>query len=488
MKIKLSLTSLRVRLLVLVLGALLPCILFLFWELAEQRTLVTGQARAEAQRNLESIAQQHAEVVEGIRQTLQLLAEMPQIQSGDSAACTRFLAGRQASSPHIALLAVAAPDGRVACSSAPVPPGTNLADRGYFRRVLESGDFSISAYQLERITGKPAINFAMPVRDAFGTPQAVAIAALNLAWLDHFTRSLKLPEGAELLLLDPQGVVLSDSRDDTLSGRPLPAPPLTAQLPQEPSGGILEANGTDGVMRLYAYMPLVARERAIGVLAVGLPTGMLYAPLERAHQLALLALALIGVVTFGLAWIGSQLFVLKPVRALLRAMHKVAAGDLDARSGVAPAPGEINQLAMAFDSMADVLARRERELLRHTEEIRLLQSLTVAVSTAENLDDALTTAMRMVCEATRWHFAQAWVPAPDGSRLELSNAWHAVEPALLRFRDYSKTFTFEPGIGLPGRAWKLREPAWIDDVSNDSNFPRAPMARELGLRAGMAVP
>ncbi|MBL8483181.1 MAG: EAL domain-containing protein, partial [Rhodocyclaceae bacterium] len=47
---------------------------------------------------------------------------------------------------------------------------------------------------------------------------------------------------------------------------------------------------------------------------------------------------------------------------------------------------------------------------------------------------------------------------------------------------------FEPGIGLPGRAWKLREPAWIDDVSNDSNFPRAPMARELGLRAGMAVP
>jgi adenylate cyclase len=47
---------------------------------------------------------------------------------------------------------------------------------------------------------------------------------------------------------------------------------------------------------------------------------------------------------------------------------------------------------------------------------------------------------------------------------------------------------FAPGIGLPGRVLEERKPAWIADVTKDSNFPRSKAAQDTGLRAGFAFP
>ena len=48
--------------------------------------------------------------------------------------------------------------------------------------------------------------------------------------------------------------------------------------------------------------------------------------------------------------------------------------------------------------------------------------------------------------------------------------------------------TFTPGVGLPGRVWASRQPAWIPDVTCDANFPRAAVARKVGLHAAFGVP
>jgi len=145
--------------------------------------------------------------------------------------------------------------------------------------------------------------------------------------------------------------------------------------------------------------------------------------------------------------------------------------------------------------MQDITARKRAE-----EESHLLQTITLAVSEAESLDAALEIVLRKVCDTTGWVFGEAWMPRPDGTCLECSPAWYgraegppvAMPPVggagLEAFRRASEAFTFAPGIGLPGRVWSSKQPAWIRDVTLDANFPRASVAREAGLKAGVGIP
>jgi diguanylate cyclase (GGDEF)-like protein/PAS domain S-box-containing protein len=125
---------------------------------------------------------------------------------------------------------------------------------------------------------------------------------------------------------------------------------------------------------------------------------------------------------------------------------------------------------------------------RAEQEVRLLQSLTVAISEASDIDAALTEALRKLCEATGWAFGQAWLPSANGAVMERNGAWYRAAPNLAKFRKASQRYTFEPGVGLPGRVWKTRQPAWVRDVTVDPNFPRATAATAAGFKSALAVP
>jgi PAS domain S-box-containing protein len=128
------------------------------------------------------------------------------------------------------------------------------------------------------------------------------------------------------------------------------------------------------------------------------------------------------------------------------------------------------------------------ERVQAEEELRLLQTITLAVSEADDLDAALALTLRKVCEATGWVLGEAWIPSTDGASLQCSRAWYSRVEGLEKFRKASEAFTFVPGVGLPGRVWSSKRPAWISDVTLNANFPRASLAREVGLKAAFAIP
>ncbi len=134
------------------------------------------------------------------------------------------------------------------------------------------------------------------------------------------------------------------------------------------------------------------------------------------------------------------------------------------------------------------IARDISERKRSEEELQLLQTITLAVAEAEDLHAALAVTLRLVCQATGWALGEAWTPTAKGDRLERSPAWYSAFPELAAFWQASADFTFAPGVGLPGRAWAGRRPVWARDVTLDPEFPRAHLARDAGLKAGMGIP
>jgi PAS domain S-box-containing protein len=122
------------------------------------------------------------------------------------------------------------------------------------------------------------------------------------------------------------------------------------------------------------------------------------------------------------------------------------------------------------------------------EQLNLLQTITMEVAAASDLSAALEVVLRRVCEKTGWLLGQAWVPNQEGTVLDCGAVWFCGDADLKQFRAASEASQFIPGMGLPGRVWQSKQPAWIEDVTIDANFPRNKAAAKVGLRAAVAIP
>lgn len=143
----------------------------------------------------------------------------------------------------------------------------------------------------------------------------------------------------------------------------------------------------------------------------------------------------------------------------------------------------VRELTSANVALKTQIAERQRA----EDEVRLLQSMTQAVSEAEDLHSALEVVLRKVCESTGWLIGQAWMLGETG-RLECVPAFYSSIAGLEKFRKMSLEITCSSGNGLPGRVWLSKKAAWVSDVTRDGNFPRVKPAQEAGLNAGLGVP
>lgn len=125
---------------------------------------------------------------------------------------------------------------------------------------------------------------------------------------------------------------------------------------------------------------------------------------------------------------------------------------------------------------------------RSKQEADLLQTITMAISEAENLHAALSIVLRKVCETTGWVLGEAWLLCSDCKYLECAVSWYEPSVKLEEFAKKSKEFKFPPGIGLPGSVWSLKKPEWRREVITDGNFCRTALAGEFNLKSAMGIP
>jgi PAS domain S-box-containing protein len=134
-------------------------------------------------------------------------------------------------------------------------------------------------------------------------------------------------------------------------------------------------------------------------------------------------------------------------------------------------------------AVTDITVRKRAEqrlVVQHT--------VTQVLAEAATLEEATPKILQAVCECLVWDLGELWRTDRAAGVLRCVKVWHKESIEAPQFTATSRDRTFIPGIGLPGRAWSSREPAYIPDVVQDSNFPRASIAALEGLHAAFAFP
>ncbi len=387
-----SFSSLRARLLLLGFFAVVPALELMVVAHLEQRRLVTAKAKEDALKVAQLVARDYDDVIEGARQLLITLAQLSEVRAAGAAECSQLLAKLLKQYRRYTNFGAAHINGDVFCSAIPPTRPVNLAGQPVFQRAVEARQFVVSEYLIGHVSGKPSITFAYPVLGVNGETLGAVFAGVDLDWLTQPSPKLYSVPGTTLVLLDHNGTILAQNpgpKDRV--GKRIPDAALLGTMLAKREGAT-ETRLHDGHQQLIGFASLSAGAEPDFYVTVGVPRASAFAGINRTFRQQLLWLAIVALLAITVTWIGSNLFILRHVKTMLRATRRLADGDLSARVGLSSrGQGEFGELAHAFDEMAASLEKAEKEKADFSAMIvhDLRSPLTAVIGAASILEEGL---------------------------------------------------------------------------------------------------
>lgn len=427
-----SFSSLRVRLVLLVLFAVIPALGLILYTASEQRRAAAGEAQANALRLAQSVSSTQDDLFEGARQLLIALAQIPVVRGDNPAECNSLFSVLVKKYASYTNLGVVTPAGNIFCSGLPLPGPVNVADRAWFRRALENRDLVIGDYIVGRVTGKATLGLGYAVLDEAGAVRAVLYAGLDLSWLNKIAAKTQLPTGTTLTVIDRKGTILVRfPESEKWVGKSMPETLLVQTILRQ-GEGTAELPGMDGVPRLYGFSPLGKTGDAY--VSIGVPKSVAFATANRIVTRNLMGVGIVSALAFLAAWFGANLFVLRQVHALTGIAKRLSGGELGARTGLSYGQGELGELARVFDQMAEGLQARQAEAERTEEQIqRQLQRITalreinLATTSTLDLHAVLNVLMEKIDLFLPYTAVLVWLKNRESGQLERAACWNLDE-------------------------------------------------------------
>jgi signal transduction histidine kinase/ActR/RegA family two-component response regulator len=445
------LASLRIRLLVLVLVAVVPIVGIVVLSAREQRRLRGEQAAGDVTALVRLVAERQQRSVDAARGLLLGMSRMRSIAELDGPACSATLAPLLAAEPTFVNMAAVRADGQLFCSAAPAKPPIDLSDREFYKGALRTGGLGVGELVTSRVRGLGAVGFGYPVRDEGGRIVAVAIASLAVSELQRELEDLPLPAGAEVAVLDRRGVAVSVRPDP---GRWL-GKPFDATLVTEIESGDrpVTVEGTDGVPRLYHHREVVAPDGTVAMHVIaGIPTAAILDPVNRVSTRALVASLLASALALAAAALVAELTLVRRLRRLAAASRRIAAGDLSARTGLPARRDELGELVKSFDDMARGLEDLEAEKRRSEEQLRQAQKMEAVGQLAGGVAHDFNNLLTIILSAATGIREQ--LPAGHPGQDDAREVLHAAERAAALTR---QLLAFSRRQALAPRAMDLGE-------------------------------
>ena len=281
-------TTLRFRLILLVFLAVLPALGVILYSGLEQRRMAAEAAKKDVLDMVHHASLYQERVVEGVRQMLFTLAELPAVRQQDGAVSSAIFARILAKQKIYGNISAVDRQGKVFASARPQPgPASSDAGRSHFERALKTRDFAIGEFGIGRTSGKPTLHFAYPVLD-HGVVQGVVSVSVILDYLNTLVARTQMPAGSMLTIIDRDGTILARYPQEQWVGKRLPEVEII-KIVLARGEGVAEAVGIDGVHCLFAFTPLGVGSHDLLVYA-GVPLKTVYAEAHRTLYRNFLAL------------------------------------------------------------------------------------------------------------------------------------------------------------------------------------------------------
>lgn len=327
----------------------------------ENRAQAAGRALDFAR----SFAADYENQISETQALLRHLATLPQAGGNNPEHCRRLLGGLSRTHPQLTHLAVLDRTGGLRCeekaSSASFAPAgdPDNHDNPVVRQAIDSGSAALGTLGRDLAQGGPVVILVQPAAGEGEAASHFIVAHLDLDRMNRRFAEL-VPPGSVLRILDREGTFLVRQPNPECclgrSGLNLLGirEALANGKPQ-----VTESVWLDKVARIQADVPI---QHAVGgVASIGIPLELVYAPANR-KLAAGMALLLMSIILYAIAWLGSARFLLRPISALATAARRIRAGDLDCRIPAGPGNDEISTLIRDFNGMAGALAGQQQAL------------------------------------------------------------------------------------------------------------------------------
>jgi hypothetical protein len=243
------------RLFLLVAVALLPAIAIQAYNEFDLRRVRKVEVQDQALSLAKLAAAEQQQIVQGIRQVLVALSELPSIKARDSQACNTYLAAMKQRFPAFLTFLVTDLDGQPFCNTNNDHTPVNVASRAYFASAVKTGAFTVGEFSIGRSIPRKVIQFALPFYGDDGRMGGVIIAPLGLDWLADYIARKGVPEGAALAVTDRNGTYLARyPHNEQFVGTKMPGD----KYPKMDDRGAVDILNIDGVERIEGYSALGA--------------------------------------------------------------------------------------------------------------------------------------------------------------------------------------------------------------------------------------
>jgi signal transduction histidine kinase/DNA-binding response OmpR family regulator len=350
--------SIRTRLIVLVLAAVLPVLVVAGWFVWEGVENDYDKARTAATTAAQLAAARIDNHVKDVSSLLLVISRMASSDPADSEKNDAVLRAVKADLPEYTnnILVFDLNGRNIGMSQWPVVDRNAVfsRDRSYFKAGLE-GRVTVSDPFKSRLNNNWIINVSRPIIDDAGAVRGVIVIGTRLERISKIIESASLPPGSSVRITNQQGIIVCHFNRPDLIGQDVSDDPIVRRH-IEIGEASQEAVWLDGATRITASV----KARAVPwVVTVGLPVDTTLAAASEEVRWELFFSALAVAVAFLLAWRLSS-GIAGPIRQLQHAAAIVGAGKLDHRSRIRTT-GELRDLAVAFDKMADSLQRKQQE-------------------------------------------------------------------------------------------------------------------------------